>query len=107
MSKLLVLWNNPKKDIFRKLSVKDNLFITGENNKKIIDSAMRGYDGHRGYIYYLAVLHEFEKKDVGSNILRLVEGDLLKLGCIKINLFVRNYNLNIQTFYKKRLIDDN
>ena len=44
----------------------------GKNNKKIIASAMGGYDGHRGYIYYLAVLHEFEKKDVGSNILRLV-----------------------------------
>ena len=120
MCKLLVTWNDPKKDIFRKLSVKDNLFIIGENNKKIIASAMGGYDGHRGYIYYLAVLPEFQKKGVGSNILRLVEEELLKLGCPKINLFVRNNNLNIKTFYKKniyqsqdsqiygkRLIDDN
>tara|TARA_A100001015_G_scaffold134267_1_gene148969 strand:+ start:207 stop:446 length:240 start_codon:yes stop_codon:yes gene_type:complete len=56
LCKLLVSWNDPKKDIFRKLLVKDNLFIIGENNKKIIASAMGGYDGHRGYIYYLAVL---------------------------------------------------
>ena len=45
LCKLLVPWNDPKKDIFRKLSVKDNLFIIGENNKKIIASAMGGYDG--------------------------------------------------------------
>ena len=54
-----------EKDIFRKLLVKDNLFIIGENNKKIIASAMGGYDGHRGYIYYLAVLPEFQKKVLG------------------------------------------
>ena len=105
LCKLLVPWNDPKKDIFRKLLVKDNLFIIGENNKKIIASAMGGYDGHRGYIYYLAVLPEFQKKGVGSNILRLVEEELLKLGCPKINLFVRNNNLNIKTFYKKNIYE--
>tara|TARA_B100000989_G_scaffold90887_1_gene65740 strand:- start:194 stop:409 length:216 start_codon:yes stop_codon:yes gene_type:complete len=71
LCKLLVPWNDPKKDIFRKLSLKDNLFIIGKN-KKIIASVMGGYDGHRGYIYYLALLPEFQKKGVRSNILRLV-----------------------------------
>ena len=117
---LIVPWNDPEKDILRKLSVNDDLFILAEEKGGIIASAMGGYDGHRGYIYYLAVLPEFQKKGVGSNILRLVEEELLKLGCPKINLFVRNNNLNIKTFYKKniyqsqdsqiygkRLIDDN
>ena len=54
---------------------------------------MGGYDGHRGYIYYLAVLPEFQKKGVGSKILSVVEKKLLKIGCPKINLFVRNTNI--------------
>ena len=53
--KLIVPWNEPLKDINRKLSIKDNLFIIGEINKNIIASAMAGYDGHRGYI--LSLIH--------------------------------------------------
>ena len=62
---------------------------------------MGGYDGHRGYIYYLAVLPEFQKKGVGSKILNVVEKKLLKIGCPKINLFVRNTNVQVKSFYKK------
>ena len=118
--KLVVDWNDPLKDIKRKLSVKDNLFIIGEINKKIIATAMAGYDGHRRYIYYLAVLPELQKKGIGSSILSIVEKKLYKLGCPKINLFVRNTNIKVKAFYKtnnyekqdaqiygKRLIKDN
>ena len=62
---------------------------------------MGGYDGHRGYIYYLAVLPEFQKKGVGSKILSVVEKKLLKIGGPKINLFVRNTNIQVKSFYKK------
>ena len=118
--KLIVPWNDPFKDINRKLSIKDNLFIIGEMNKNIIASAMAGYDGHRGYIYYLAVLPEYQKKGIGSSLLSIVEKKLLQLGCPKINLFVRNTNIRVKTFYRindyeiqdsqiygKRLIEDN
>ena len=50
--KLVVDWNDPLKDIKRKLSIKDNLFIIGEINKKIIATAMAGYDGQRVYILF-------------------------------------------------------
>ena len=118
--KLIVPWNDPYKDINRKLSIKDNLFIIGEFNKNIIASAMAGYDGHRGYIYYLAVLPEYQKKGIGSSLLSIVEKKLLQLGCPKINLFVRNTNIRVKAFYRindyeiqdsqiygKRLIEDN
>ena len=118
--KLIVTWNDPFKDINRKLSIKDNLFIIGEMNKQIIASAMAGYDGHRGYIYYLAVLPEYQKKGIGSSLLSIVEKKLLQLGCPKINLFVRNTNIRVKAFYRmndyeiqdsqiygKRLIKDN
>ena len=97
---LIVPWNNPKKDIVRKQSIKDDLFIIGEVNNKIIASAMAGYDGHRGYIYYLAVLPEYQKKGIGTSLLSLVEKKLYKVGCPKINLFVRNTNIKVKTFYK-------
>ena len=98
--KLVVDLNDPLKDIKRKLSIKDNLFIIGEINKKIIATSMAGYDGHRGYIYYLAVLPELQKKGIGSSILSLVEEKLYKQGCPKINLFVRNTNIKVKAFYK-------
>ena len=117
---LIVPWNDPEKDILRKLSVNDDLFILAEKKGGVIASAIGGYDGHRGYIYYLAVLPEFQKKGVGSEILKKIETKLLNNGCPKINLFVRNTNLRVQAFYKKnkykiqesqiygkRLIDDN
>ena len=117
---LIVPWNNPHKDIMRKLKIKDDLFIIGEKNRKIITSAMAGYDGHRGYIYYLAVLPDLQKKGIGSSILSIIEKKLYKIGCPKINLFVRNTNIKVKAFYKtnnyekqdvqiygKRLIRDN
>ena len=101
--KLIVPWNDPEKDILRKLSVNDDLFILAEEKGVIIASAMGGYDGHRGYIYYLAVLPEFQEKGVGSNILKIIEKKLLNIGCPKINLFVRNTNLSVKAFYKKNM----
>ena len=81
---------------------------------------MAGYDGHRGYIYYLAVLQEMQNKGIGSSILSIAEEKLYNLGCPKINLFVRNTNIKVKAFYKtnnyekqdaqiygKRLIRDN
>ena len=100
---LIVPWNDPEKDILRKLSVNDDLFILAEEKGVIIASAMGGYDGHRGYIYYLAVLPEFQEKGVGSNILKIIEKKLLNIGCPKINLFVRNTNLSVKAFYKKNM----
>ena len=75
--KLVVPWNDPLKDINRKLLIKDGLFIVGESKNRVIASAMAGYDGHRGYIYYLAVLPEFQKQGIGSLILSIVEKKLL------------------------------
>ena len=81
---------------------------------------MAGYDGHRGYIYYLAVFPKLQKKGIGSFILSIIEKKLYKLGCPKTNLFVRNTNIKVKAFYKtnkydlqdsliygKRLISDN
>ena len=55
---LTVPWNNPKLDIQRKLKVDPELFLVGVIGGEIVATVMGGYDGHRGWIYYLAVSPE-------------------------------------------------
>ena len=52
---LVVPWNNPLTDIARKMADSPDLFFTGRIDGKLVASCMAGYDGHRGWIYFLAV----------------------------------------------------
>ena len=117
---LIKSWNDPNKDIDRKLKVNDNLFLIVEFNKVIIGSAMIGYDGHRGSLYYLAVDPKHQRKGVGKMLMKEIEKRLIEVGCPKINIFIRNSNIEVKEFYQsidyeeqdclvygKRLIPDN
>ena len=84
--KLTVPWNNPYKDIKRKLSVQPELFLVGLFEENLIASVMAGYDGHRGWINYLAVHPDFQKRGFGKQLMVKVENELRELGCPKINL---------------------
>ena len=55
-------WNNPNFDIQRKLNFQKELFFVGLLNDEIIATAMFGYDGHRGWLNYFAVLPNFQKR---------------------------------------------
>jgi len=61
---------------------------------------MAGYDGHRGWLYYLAVLPEYQKKGYGKKLVKKAVNELRKLGCLKVNLQVRTDNTSIVNFYK-------
>ena len=113
-------WNNPALDIQRKCALGDELFLVGENEGQIICSVMAGYDGHRGWINYLAVVPYARKSGLGKQLMDNVEARLLTLGCPKINLQVRQGNDDVMAFYEslgftsdacvsmgKRLIPDN
>jgi len=93
-------WNNPEKDIERKLNVQSEMFLVLEIQGSIIGSVMAAYDGHRGVINYLAVHPGFQKKGYGKILMTYVEQELLNKGCPKINLLVRSDNLNVKRFYK-------
>ncbi|VFQ42810.1 acyl-coa n-acyltransferase [Desulfoluna butyratoxydans] len=97
---LTVPWNDPQKDIERKLAVKADLFLVGELEGNVVASAMGGYDGHRGSVNYLAVLPRHQKKGFGVALLREVESRLVELGCPKINLMVRDTNEPVISFYE-------
>lgn len=117
---LVVPWNDPEKDIQRKLGAGSDLFLVGELDGGLIASVMGGYDGHRGWIYYLAVDPNFRHRGFARKMMAEMENRLIAMGCPKINLLVRNANTEVIDFYRhlgfdidqsvslgKRLIPDN
>ena len=98
--KLVVPWNNPELDIKRKLQVNPELFLVGEIENQIIASVMGGYEGHRGWINYLAVLPEYQKKGYAKEIMSAIEQKLKNIGCPKINLQIRSNNEAVIKFYE-------
>lgn len=93
-------WNDPRKDIARKLSVQPELFLVGVEDGAIVATAMAGFDGHRGWINYLAVAPERQRQGHGRQLLRAVEDALLAVGCPKLNLQVRAGNAKAVAFYE-------
>ena len=117
---MITPWNDPNKDIDRKLKINDNLFLIVQFNEIIIGSAMGGYDGHRGSVYYLSVDPKYQNKGIGKILMKEIEKRLIAVGCPKINIFIRNSNIKVKEFYQsidyeeqnsliygKRLIPDN
>ena len=98
---LTVPWNNPHKDIARKLQVQPELFLVGILDSRLIATVMGGYDGHRGWINYLAVHPDFQGNGYGQGIMNSVETALREMGCPKINLQIRTGNDKIGSFYQK------
>jgi ribosomal protein S18 acetylase RimI-like enzyme len=94
-------WNNPHLDIQRKLKVNRELFLVGTLGVKIIATAMGGYEGHRGWVNYLAVDPAFQKKGFGRQLMAEIEKRLLASGCPKINLQVRTDNTSALEFYSR------
>jgi ribosomal protein S18 acetylase RimI-like enzyme len=117
---LVVPWNDPQKDIDRKMAVDADLFLVCIADNIVIGSAMGGYDGHRGWVNYLAVCPSQQRKGIGRMLMAAVEEIILGKGCPKINIQVRTSNKDVLAFYEslgykidnvvslgKRLISDN
>jgi ribosomal protein S18 acetylase RimI-like enzyme len=98
--KLTRPWNNPRKDIQRKCAVNDELFLVATNADRVIGSVMGGYEGHRGWINYLAVHPDFRRQGIASQLMQKVESRLLALDCPKINLQIRLDNSEASAFYE-------
>jgi len=91
--------NNPARDIARKLEVDPDLFLVGGNENGIVATVMGGYEGHRGWINYLAVKLSEQRKGYGRAIMQAVELRIKGKGCPKINLQVRATNEAVLAFY--------
>lgn len=94
-------WNDPRKDIQRKLTTQPELFLVGRLEGIVIATVMAGYDGHRGWVNYLAVAPEHRSKGLGRLLMRHVEEALTARGCPKLNIQVRSGNSEVLAFYRK------
>jgi ribosomal protein S18 acetylase RimI-like enzyme len=112
-------WNDPRKDIARKLAVQPEMFLVAMMDEAIVGTVMAGYEGHRGWINYLAVCPDHQRRGIGRMLMEEAEMLLKRAGCPKINLQVRSTNSEVIAFYRaigygvddvvsmgKRLIDD-
>lgn len=93
--------SDPLADIHRKLTVQPELFLVGTLDSAVIASGLAGYDGHRGYLYYLAVSPEHQRRGYGRAVVSHIQGLLRQRGCPKLNLFVRSDNRSAFAFYER------
>jgi ribosomal protein S18 acetylase RimI-like enzyme len=102
-------WNDPHRDIVRKKQVQRELFLVAEDPSSasgrpagaIVGTAMAGYDGHRGWVYYVAVAPDRQGEGLGRLLMAEAETLLLELGCPKANVQVRSGNEAVTTFYDR------
>jgi len=94
-------WNDPHKDICRKLLAGGEMFLVGSIDGRIVATVMAGYEGHRGWLNYLAVATEYRRRGFARRIVAEAETLLRNAGCPKINLQVRTSNPGVIEFYRR------
>ena len=97
---LVVPHNDPLRDIARKLRVNPEWFLLAVSEGQVVGSCMVGYEGHRGWINYLAVAPELRRSGLATLLMREAERLLRDAGCPKINLQVRSGNRDVIAFYR-------
>ena len=98
---LVVPANNPYIDIARKTAFQADLFFVARIDGVVVGTIMAGYEGHRGWLNYLAVDPRQRKRGIGADLVRHATTEMQKLGCQKINLQVRESNVDVLAFYEK------
>ncbi len=93
--------NAPKLVISQKLAIQPELFFVAEIDSAIVGTIMAGYDGHRGWLYTVAVSPQYRRLGIGSQLVRHAESAVIVMGCPKINLQVRADNAEVVMFYEK------
>ncbi len=98
---LVVPKNDPARDIALKMRWQPELFFVGEDQDQIVGTVMAGYEGHRGWINYLAVDPDAQRVGLGRDLMSAAEEALRAVGCPKINLQVRSSNEAVIAFYRR------
>jgi ribosomal protein S18 acetylase RimI-like enzyme len=92
--------NDPFSDIQSKMRIQSEFFFVAVEDGKLVGTAMSGYDGHRGWVYYVAVHPDYRRGGIGSALMKKVESALLAIGCPKLNLQIRVGNEQVKSFYE-------
>jgi ribosomal protein S18 acetylase RimI-like enzyme len=92
-------WNDPQKDLDRHAAVSPDLLLVADDDGRLVGTAMAAYDGHRGWLYYLATAPDRRGEGIGRALVAEAERRLLALGCPKVQLMVRPGNEGVLGFY--------
>jgi ribosomal protein S18 acetylase RimI-like enzyme len=92
-------WNDPASDFQRALSGTTSAVLGLKHDNELIGTVMVGYDGHRGWVYYLAVGKAHQREGIGTELMSAAEQWLRKMGAVKVQLMVRNENDSARNFY--------
>jgi ribosomal protein S18 acetylase RimI-like enzyme len=106
---VMVLWetvfgyetahNTPSLAIDKKIAVNDGLFFVALAGGKVVGTVLAGYDGHRGWLYSLAVHPAYRRMGLGARLVHHAESALTELGCMKIKLQIVSTNESVTAFY--------
>jgi ribosomal protein S18 acetylase RimI-like enzyme len=93
-------WNDPATDIALARKGTNAAVLVGRDNGAIVASSMVGHDGHRGWVYYVAVDPDHRQKGFGRAVMDAAEDWLRTRGIAKLQLMVRPDNSKVQAFYE-------
>ena len=92
-------WNDPSTIIAKKLAIQRDLFLVAELGEELVGTVLGGYDGHRGWVYHLAVAPQHRRYGYARRLMTELETRLAEHGCTKLNLQVRAENRGVVDFY--------
>ncbi|WP_322032279.1 GNAT family acetyltransferase [Paraburkholderia sp. J76] len=97
---------NPRLSIANKLGTQPELFFVairndGEVDSALVGTAMAGYDGHRGWLYSVAVAPDARRHGLGTRLVLHAENALAAMGCLKLNLQVLTDKAEVLAFYER------
>ena len=92
-------WNDPNADLARALATPSSTVLAAVAAEALIGTAMVGHDGHRGWVYYLAVAPDRRREGVGRRLMAAGEAWLRDRGAPKVQLMVRQGNAAVVEFY--------
>jgi ribosomal protein S18 acetylase RimI-like enzyme len=94
-------WNPPDADFDRALEGATSTVLGTFDEEVLVATAMVGHDGHRGWVYYVAVDPGRQRRDAGRSIMRAAEEWLRERGAVKVQLMVRATNHEVLAFYER------
>jgi ribosomal protein S18 acetylase RimI-like enzyme len=91
--------NKPSLVIDKKIRANDQLFFVALDASTVVGTIMAGYDGHRGWIYSVAVAPSHRRQGIGTRLVAFATKTLAAQGCVKINLQIMEGNESVAEFY--------
>lgn len=94
-------WNNPHDDLLRAMAGAESTVLACLAGQRLLGTAMVGHDGHRGWVYYLAVSDDEQGRGLGRRLMQACEAWVLARGIPKVQVMVREGNQSTVSFYER------